>query len=346
MFTLHAVQRFVRRNRDVRVCGSRPNFIYTPPHWYIGCMNLWKKQLNYINIGAAGNKKFEPGLLSESNIIGLLCGRSGKSSFSGAPALCRERLRNVGSDRNRYTLDSHTRELKIPIFSGSTQRMHFSCPRASWYFHKRANYLCSLLPRAAEQRSERRRSCTFQRAAISLGKVATPARSLALPPGHGSHFSPSLTYTRPTDPVSEGAHPVCALGSINKVLSHSLSRGMADRFSAAALGRVLSCSLCAPHAEIYGGEPVQRKSATKERCGERMEICARWKIPFVEISDAVWRLNGKERFLRGKAPWNGDVMSSAPIVMYAKHLNCYFQFFASNVLLNVRKKQERKETAI
>jgi len=73
-------------------------------------MNLRKKQLNYINIGAAGNKKFEPGLLSESNIIGLLCGRSGgKSSFSGARRQHCAELRN-GSDRNRYTLDSPTTE--------------------------------------------------------------------------------------------------------------------------------------------------------------------------------------------------------------------------------------------
>lgn len=113
------------RRNILRICGKEVASTISTHH-LIRCMNLRKKQLNYINIGAAGNKKFEPGLLSESNIIGLLCGRSGKSSFSGAPAaLCRAAKR-CGSDRNRYTLNSPTRAENVPIFhSSTTKRMHF-----------------------------------------------------------------------------------------------------------------------------------------------------------------------------------------------------------------------------
>lgn len=269
-------------------------------------MNLWKKQLNYINIGAAGNKKFEPGLLSESNIIGLLCGRSGKSSFSGAPALCRERLRNAGSDRNRYTLDSHNRRHERAenshLLAGSTKRMHFCCPRASWYFHKRANYLCSLLPRAAEQRSERRRSCTFQRAAISLGKVATPARSLSRTRPRLAFFAFSHVHAAHR-PCERGSAP-CMCTRINKQSSLPFTLSRHGRYSQPqrSAASFLALSACAPCRDLWrrtSSKKIGDKGKVRRKDGNSCEM---EKIPFVEISDAVWGLNGKERFLRGKAP--------------------------------------------
>jgi hypothetical protein len=90
----------------------------------LGCMNLRKKQLNYINIGAAGNKKFEPGLLSESNIIGLLCGRRAAANplflvraASIVPS-CETAVTEIDTpSTRRQPSRERERELKIPVFS-------------------------------------------------------------------------------------------------------------------------------------------------------------------------------------------------------------------------------------